>query len=251
MGSRKSRTDTDFYVRLILNVLEDVYRANPTLTSREKRRNANSILSRVRCEGIQFLSVALPRLGKAIDSALESGRLIIPSGFARKSKAGVRWNIPVIFSDMFTVDFTREGLLKPDAGTILPFLRALCYCCYKISIDSTTRQLDTAESKFIDIDKSLPEWAEVEDRLNGLSRPYGRRLLVSTRRLLRKLFEGFDPSEIAPRHGPGAVADRSVKGRKKYEISFYSRSIDQLYPYATFMSFGINTQRYELSLIHI
>lgn len=253
MGSRKSRINVQLYTDVIINVLEDAYRAFPSLTSRDFEKDVKSLRNRVCCEGFHFLSVCLPRLGKAIDQALESGRLNTPSGFARKSKARERWSTPVFFSGILSVIFTSEGHLRRDGIAVLPYIRQICYLCYKVGIPPTPIQQQAAEEKFVATDQGLPSSEEIHSRLLSMGESYGLRVLRYARFLLRKVLREYNTRDIVPRHGPGAVADKSVKGRMKYEASFYSREIDQLYPYATFVTFGINTQNLEdlVDYIHL
>ncbi|DAD50296.1 RNA-directed RNA polymerase [ssRNA phage Zoerhiza.4_26] len=242
MGNRKSQVDISFYVDLLRNVLADAYACYPGIPSRELDRDMVTIRTRVANEGFEFLTKTLPILGKALDSALETGQLIVPRQFARKSKSGEHWNIPKIFSALFLTIFDRQGHLVHDTNTAVGMIRQLCFVCYKVEHPYTDEQVDTCLSNFKDVDLNLFSAAMPLDE-------FEQGILSRARVLLRRLFSGFDPSDIVPHHGPGAVADR-LSGRRKYDVHFYSREIDQLYPYVVFSTFGIHTQTYDDLLFH-
>lgn len=232
MSDRKSRVDVDFYVSLFENVLCDAYACYPEIPSHERERDMESVRRRVASEGFQFLSVQLPILGKAVDRALELGELTVPAGFSRKTKAGVRWNIPKLFSALFLTAFTQKGSLTRERGSAIPFIRQLCFLCYKVQMPFKEDAMEKASTKFRQLDEGLNP-VKPELKANPVFR--------YARLMLQRLFAGFDPSNVVPRHGPGAVAER-LQGRNKYCFSNYVPEIDQLYPYATFVSYGILTE---------
>jgi len=207
----------------------------PEMPLTEFRRDIFTIRARVAAEGFEFLTKTLPKLGKALVSGIEAGQLNVPPEFARKSKGGERWNIPELFSELFLTIFDRQGHLVQNNENAVGFIRQLTQLCYKIETPCTPTQAKAAEDKYKAIESELPSEKETRSRVDPL-------LLGKARFLLAKLFSGFDPSDVVPRHGPGAVAEPGKKGRKKYELNFYSRSLDQLYPYVHFGTFGVHTQ---------
>lgn len=239
IGDRKSRVDVSFYVDLLENVLRDSYACYPEIPQREFERDMMSIRSRVRNEGIKFLTVQLPTLRKAIDRSLETGELVVPEGFGRKAKAGTRQNIPKLFSALFLTTYTPQGALRHEKSNAVPFLRRICDLCYKVKLPFSSEAMELASRKFKEVDSSLiPLSKELKER----------EAFRYARLLLQKLLRGFDPRLIMPRHGPGAVAEK-LHGRSKYNFDVYDREIDQLYPYVNLMTFGVLAQSQE-SLTH-
>jgi len=73
MKSRKS--SSNFF--LLENVLRDVYADNQGPS--QLKRDLAYAFSRYTAEGVPFLSVTLPILGKALLAGLETGNFVIPS----------------------------------------------------------------------------------------------------------------------------------------------------------------------------
>lgn len=71
--------------------------------------------------------------------------------------------------------------------------------------------------------------------LNGCKIPLSRKDLVDgMRRLLKRLFRGFDPYNITPSHGPGAVSHGEKPWEKRHFKRYYKR-LDAVYPYDQYM----------------
>lgn len=79
MVSLKSQDDV--YVDLVCDLL----RQDPCAltTSKSLRRDIETVRSRTASEGLSFLTKTLPKLGKALDEALECSTLSVPAEFAR------------------------------------------------------------------------------------------------------------------------------------------------------------------------
>lgn len=241
MGIRKSQTDVDFYVDLLGNVLADAYACFPSISPRELERDLLRVRTRAGNEGFAFLSKTLPKLGKALDKGLEAGHLTVPSEFARKRKAGETWNIPSLFSALFMTIFDTTGTLVQVEDTAVGMIRQLCFLCYKVETPIDPELVKARLDRFVETDRSLPGTMPGDVVSKGILR--------NARLLLRRLFRDFDPGEIAPRHGPGAVAER-VFGREKYNETYYDRGIDSLYPYVRFCTFAVHTQNLDDLVAH-
>lgn len=85
-SSREAPSNTQFYLRLMEHVFEDVRSAydpdqGSGLFLNEHERDVAEMQSRVRSEGISFLTKTLPSLGKAVDTALAKDSPLAVSGF--------------------------------------------------------------------------------------------------------------------------------------------------------------------------
>lgn len=230
MDIRKSQVDINFYISLYENVLRDSLSAFPSVAiEREMVRDMRTISARLESEGLSFLTKTLPSLGKAIDLALEVGRFTPVPGFGLYRARGKVWKTPKLFSALFSVTFDSDGLLLAGGNTAVPFLRQLCFMLYKLELPFTPEHARAFSERFKTTDSSLSK----------VILPHNRVLRVA-RMFLRKVFEGFDPFNIEPAHGPGAVAER-VRGRDKYRTicDSYLPRIDQYYPYVTYVSKGV------------
>jgi hypothetical protein len=149
-------------------------------------------LARFEDEGIGFLTVALPSLGKAFDKGLDEGRFTCPPGFSRKG------SIPKLFSGMICNVFdAKTGLLREDASS--EYIKCIRECLYffkKFTPSDDRRELleSRAFSEFAALDKSIQSIAPF--RLDRVAR---------VAKLV--LLDLDEYNELNCKHGPGAVAE--------------------------------------------
>jgi hypothetical protein len=94
----------DLYIKLLSSLICDEY-ADLRTSCKQAKRDMDYVQSRVSREGIRFLTVALPSLGKALDKSLSSGTpFTLPTGFARK-----KGQIPKFLGDLFRRIFATDG----------------------------------------------------------------------------------------------------------------------------------------------
>jgi hypothetical protein len=196
-------------------------------TPRDLDRDIETVVSRVDQEGIGFLTKTLPSLGKALDEALESGIFFIPRSFKKASKG---CHLPAFMQVSFKSLFDSSGRLLPGPDPYaVRHIRQICYMFYKYELPSSPEQNEAAIAKFHQIEKEL--------YLQDLQ---SNELLLGASYLLRDLFEDFDPSNIVPKHGPGAVAT-GERLEEKYSFKRLLLRANQLYPFMNyFMSGGFN-----------
>lgn len=172
---------------------------------------------RLEKEGKGFVMQTLPRLGKAIYSLLEVGQFACPEGLARL-KGTV---IPRFCGGMLKCIMNDDGTLKVNLDeVVLVDLVQLCFFFYKLDIPCSPAK----EKKVID------NFKEVEVQLEKLNLDETDELLEAAADLAEKVLQGFNPMEITPRHGPGAVATGEKRANKwvfkrKYE------ALHRVYPY--------------------
>ena len=66
----------EFYLQLYLRLHRDVAGAHASVITTEYARDVQTIERRARSEGLSFFTKTLPRLGKAVDSALSNGDML-------------------------------------------------------------------------------------------------------------------------------------------------------------------------------
>lgn len=223
MGTRKSQIN-EFLVGLLGNVLADVYACFPSVPRCELDRDIVTINKRIECEGFEFATKTLPLLGKSLDRALETGTLTCPSGFRKKTRKCCKWKLPAFMSAIFSTIFASDGTLEHGDERSVACIRQVCYIAYKLNLPFSSEVCERTLEKFEVVDGSL----QVEDYKDD-------DVLIEARSLLHQLFKGFDPLDIKPMHGPGAVADR-LTGRDKYRSTYFNWKLDCVYPYATYIS---------------
>jgi hypothetical protein len=225
MDALKSREQ--LLLLLVTNVLCDIADASPSI-QKTIARDIKTLEARFAHEGFQFLTIALPRLGKALEFALETGALQRIEGFRTLRHSAA---IPAFLSGMWLQVFTMQGILRPDASPeAIRHLRQVAYLVYKYEIPFSERVLNEFQQKFIETDQAIPD--DVPDGID-------RVLRFNVRRVLFGIFEGFNPRNIRPKHGPGAVST-GEKLEGKWCFKRLYDSLHQCYPYYEYFVTGVS-----------
>lgn len=220
--AKNSETCVEFYLDLYINLVRDIA-DRFSAPHKESRRDIEEIRHRVHREGLSFLTKALPRLGKALDRALSQGIPFAPPGFSKRPGC----TIPKFLGWLFELVFDSSGREKPDSEPkAVKALRELVYLLYKLEIPFTEEQADTVCKQFSLTDAELPPIVEDE-------------VIRHARNFITNIFGSFDPTDISPRHGPGAVAT----GEKNHEKHVFKRlyaAIEQQYPFTEYFVWSLS-----------
>lgn len=214
-------------VDLTVDLLEQMLRCNPCGLASDSsvRRDVQTIKSRTANEGLSFLTKTLPLLGKALDLGLSSLHFSLPREF--KCSHGQR-SIPAFMQAYFKCVFDDSGSLRDtvDPGVVL-HLRQVLFLCYKLETPYSDSQLNESFDSFVETDRALEPISDVETL----------QILEVASYLTERIFSGFDPKDIQPRHGPGAVAT-GEKLEEKWVFSRLYSGIHQYYPYYDYFITG-------------
>jgi hypothetical protein len=198
-----------------------------SLPSDESRKDRRTMRLRFQEEGVSFYTKTLPKLGKALDRALSSDEPLSVRGFALRNSSC----IPRFIGCLLERIFDDSGhLLKTAEPSIVKHCRQLCYLWYKVELPYAETDIRSVLEGFVSVDSSLPQEIAGEG--------FEGRVLKIARKQLSQLFSGFDPKEITPRHGPGAVAT----GEDTFEKSKFSRlyrDLDSVYPFDEYMMYNL------------
>lgn len=224
MGSQNSLVGLGFYTDLLGNLLLDIPSSSATARL-SRRRDIDEVNRRAANEGFKFLTTELPKLGKALDLALEARHFDTPSGF--KLQRGTK--LPCFMHDVFCDVFDADGALRDDPDpNAVRHLRQVFYVFYKLELPYSREQEDSVLQKFREIDESLLT-LEVDDEADHC--------ITAASYIVRQVFQHFDPRDIVPGHGPGAVAT-GERGDDKWNFSRLYDAIHQRYPYYDFFIVG-------------
>lgn len=236
---QESRIYFSFFEYLYTDLAELI-----SVPSKESQRDLARARSRFESEGLGFLTKALPNLGKAFDRALNRIEpFTAPTTFRRKKVGGVVQHYPTMFGYMFERVIGEDGYPKGNLSSMdidcLRGLRQLMYFVYKLEMPHTPEQESNLLNEFVDVDRAL-----VRDTTT-----YDDEVLETASRLVSAVFWNFDPHDIAPRHGAGAVAT-GEKNHEKHVFKRLYRQIEQVYPYTEYYEFSLSSvadrwQRYE------
>lgn len=162
-------------------------------------------LRRLRSEGYKFLTVTLPKLGKAVLRSLEVGYFDPVYGhsdehlgFSRK-----RQSLRVFPKFLNKIFDPRTGrvLNDPDALAILQ-LRHVCEYFYKLALPFEEDQIESATRKFVKTDSEVPGVGGYDyEYVDGLRKDFETYFSSVTESEVHTILSGH-----APRSGPGTFA---------------------------------------------
>jgi hypothetical protein len=192
-------------------------------------KDFQTIYHRVENEGFSFLSKTLPKLGKAIDTALVQGVFTTPEGFKKPRGS----SLPCFLQVLLRRVFKEDGYMAEEPCTsAVKDLRQITYLCYKYEAPYDETTIASYLDNFIQTDVDLGWETPEEVASDGVY----RHIIDRARTLICELV-GNDEydffTSIRPAHGPGAVAT----GEKNWEKMQFKRKYDcihQKFPYYTF-----------------
>jgi hypothetical protein len=174
---------------------------------------------------MSFLTKTLPKLGRALDQGLASLEFQLPSEF--KCSHG-KPNIPAFMQGYFNSVFDAYGTLRDEASPpLVSHLRQVLFFAYKLKLSYTDSQVSSTLDSFVETDASL---SLPNDRDS-------QEILDFSSQIISGIFEDFNPKDILPRHGPGAVAT-GERGDSKWIFSRRYDAIHQMYPYYDYFIVG-------------
>lgn len=207
--------------KLIAAVLHDVsIRHGAVFNHRSLVLTLDKVKARLSTEGEGFLTKTLPKLGKAFDKALGEVSPLNASALRFKPAAGSK--LPKFLGELFSRVLTPDGVPLPDpCKDCVRTLRQILYLFYKYELPYSAEQEQQVVSKFERTEDDLSTVSialdDIRAQLENTTSAYVRRPKVArtlievareARILLSRLFASFDPLDIYPRHGPGAVATK-------------------------------------------
>lgn len=220
-----------FYVGLVTNCLHDCASVafpfspvGPARWNNWLRLDSHEVEVRVGTRGINFLTVDMPTLGKAVLRALETGRFVRPPAFG---PASADCELPAFLQGILSTLFLSDGSLSPGLSStksnLLRSLLQLCFMCYKLEFPCSPEQESRVVSSFVDTEREISTSLYAHEI-------YDTRLLRRARCLVHSVFHGFDPRNIQPKHGPGSVAT-GERGNGKFVFGRLYSSLNRCYPW--------------------
>lgn len=185
--------------------------------SKEISRDFDTLQRRLDNEGITFLTSTLPALGKAVLQGCLSGRLEAPQGF--KKLRGT--TLPRLLSGLLVQGFREDGALREDCKpVVVKSLLQVAFLAYKLELPFTRQQIHAKVEGFLNAERDLRRL-----RLDA-----GDPVICKARDLVTELFREFNPREILPGHGPGALAT-GERNEGKWDFKRKYTNLHRYYPY--------------------
>lgn len=195
-------------------------------------RDRLTMRSRVEREGASFLTIALPMFARDFEKSLEQGFVDEKRFLGYKRRGGGK--LPCFLQGLTSRLFDNEtGRLlddSPESSIYVEAVRQVCLFAKKVELPCTPERECSAVSEYVKIEQELVEFSAPEgdvdsfravcDALWGrvLERPFG----FNTRRA------SLDTH--VPRHGPGAVAERTF-GNAKWSLRRWHERLEPFFPF--------------------
>ena len=184
----------------------------------------NTVHRRVEDEGLSFLTITLPDLGKALQRWLDQGQAGIHPSFNRG-----RGSLPLFLGGFFSRVFDRgSGTLldEPCIDSIIA-LRQLTLMFGKISFPCTPQRERKAIQNYVKCEQDVRQ-----SDMNLTQKDLDEFQKMSDL-LFREVFTQMDRDiyygELLPKHGPGSTAD-GLSSNGKYRMQTWTRRLEEVFP---------------------
>ena len=218
------KSQEGFYSRLHAVLIRSVPLELSSSDKLSLEKDISVLQQRCSNEGLAFLTKSLPKLGRALDQGLVSGRFTMVNGF----KPASHRSTPAFLQAYFNLVFDEDGFLLDTAPpNVVKHLRQVLWFAYKLEIP------------FSDIDASrvIESFVQTDRELEFSDKPLADEIISLAKIITRKVFHDFNHRDILPRHGPGAVAT-GEKLEYKWKFSRLYNSVHQVYPYYEYYIVG-------------
>jgi len=204
-----------------------------------QKKDLSVFRKRVEHEGLPFLTITLPGIGRALDNFHATTVWKCPSGFASRD-----WFLSVC-SDASTLippwSLTGPLAIPEFLGNAIKFalsgdslavdcVRQLTYVFYKLEGADDGSGHEQFLVNFRNIDSGLVDLSGVEDN-NTL------RILDHMKRIISRVLGNSNPRDIRPCHGGGSTACRTENFQKWYKRDYYAK-LDAVFDYSEYFFFS-------------
>jgi hypothetical protein len=193
-------------------------------------RDYQTVSSRIKNEGLSFLTITLPAFAKDFERSLDTG-LVDSSYFDgfHRSKGPLPVFLEGFLSQVF--DSSSGCLLDdPDIESIFA-IRQLTTMFGKILLPCSDARNRRAISQYIKCEKEITESAVL---IPGESKQDFSRIadLLFTD-VFAELENRLNEEVLVPRHGPGATADK-LRGNSKFQQREWTSRLEKLFPFGEY-----------------
>lgn len=214
-----------------LGLVECIYRDATSLCSDDVSdfRDLKTIRSRVKDEGLSFLTITLPDFARDFEQALAFGQVGSKHFLRFRKRRAIPHFLQGMLSHIFNVEtgriYDQNSHNASDVSSIVRCVRQICLALKKVELDCSPKRTAASLENFVSVEHSFEMFSlpreEREDFLRVSSVLWGS--------MLRDL----RVDELLPRHGPGATADR-ISGNRKYEWRSWHERLEPYFPISGF-----------------
>lgn len=182
-------------------------------------RDLQTMQTRVKDEGVSFFTITLPEFARSFERSLADG-CIGPTTFPRWRKFGVipaflRGFLGRIFNFETGRIYDEVANADNDFTAIVGSVRQICLAFKKSESACTPNRVSKAIVNFANVEQSFSLFSLSEEDVDMFCHV--------SRVLWDNLFGNLLLSELRPRHGPGATAERITGNGKYIWQSWYGR----------------------------
>jgi hypothetical protein len=193
-------------------------------------RDLKTIRSRVKQEGLSFLTITLPTFCKDFEKSLARGK-IEPRDFREFKKHGTipafLWGMTARLFDertgriLYDQQRHKTGAVAAEFALLVQIVRQICLAFKKVELPCKPQRVEKALSNFIQLEHSFSmSWLSIKD-IELFE-------LVSFM-LWSRCLATFSLTDCTPRHGPGATAD-GRRGNAKYIWRNWNDRLESTFP---------------------
>jgi hypothetical protein len=212
-------------VKSLMSLWSKLADESASLCCTSATRDINTVASRVEHEGLSFLTITLPDLGKATQKWLDQGKAGTHPAFTSE-RGG---SFPRFLGGFFNRVFDRSsGLLldEPCIESVLA-LRQLTLMFGKMRLECSPARKAAAVQNYIECEQDVRQ-SDIE-----LSERDLNEFVAMSDLLFGRVFGKMDSDvyydRLVPKHGPGSTAD-GVTGNGKYRQSVWTRRLEEVLP---------------------
>jgi len=184
-------------------------------------RDLKTIRSRVKHQGLSFLTITLPQFCKDFERSLADG--CIDSTFFRTFRKN--GSIPAFLQGMTSLIFDREtGRIineqntkysPSDRSTVIESVRQICLAFKKVEIACTPEREKAALGSFIEVERAFEKFSLSDEEYDEFCR--------TSRVLWDNSMATISLTNCIPKHGPGATADKRMGNQKFVWLNWHDR----------------------------
>lgn len=201
-------------VEVMAAALEDMGAACGVCTSRDIK----TVAAREEHEGLGFLTLTLPRLGKEFERALALGALDDDAwlGFGRSR------GLPRFLSGFLRQVFHSDGRLRsrPNVECIRA-VRQITGLFGKMLLPCSDAREAAAMAAYVQVDMEVADFRPLEEDCDALA----KLVVLAWSPVFDAVECGVQEGSLLPKHGPGATQDRR-RGNQKWEPTCWTERLE-------------------------
>nr|QDH91391.1 MAG: RNA-dependent RNA polymerase [Leviviridae sp.] len=189
-------------------------------------RDINTITSRVEHEGLSFLTITLPELGKSTRKWIDQGQVGIHPSFSNAGRGSL---LPKFLGGFFNRVFDRDSglLLEDPCVASIEAIFHLTMIFGKMELPCSPARDASAIQNYLKCEQEVREFDR--NLSDGDLREFTEVSNLLFGSILTEIDRDVYYHRIVPKHGPGSTAD-GLTGNGKYNQSVWTTRLEPVFP---------------------